>query len=206
MLNPFRSERGISVPGGILAVAAVGTIFAGSYLCSQGLIRVSVSEKHPGGDHIRLAVPGALVPLAMAFVPASEIGRHLPAEARRHLPVAQAAMDELQKLPDCTLVTVDGPEEHVRIQVKGGKLVIDVNDHADEVHVTLPMSSLRSVMAKLERAAEYSSGEGENSGATSHTWKHEWRHRSCSHDKDHGVTRDDDDDSAEPAEGSAETL
>ncbi|MCI0411113.1 MAG: hypothetical protein L0191_21535, partial [Acidobacteria bacterium] len=168
------SERGFSVPGGMLAAAGVGALFAGSYLYSQGLIRVSVHEKRPGGEHIRLAVPAAIAPLALAFVPAKEIGKHMPAEARQHLPVVEAALNELQRLPDCTLVQVDGPGEHVRIRVLDHQMVVDVNDHQDEVHLTMPLGSLRSVMAKLGRAAEYSSGENacDRSGAWGHAGHH----------------------------------
>jgi hypothetical protein len=205
MLSIFRSERGISAPGGMLAVAAVGAILAGSYVYSQGLIRVSVHEKHAGGEHIRLAVPGAIIPVALAFVPAKEIGKHMPAEARRHLPVVQAALDELQRLPDCTLVQVDGRGEHVRIRVQDGLLVVDVDDHEDEVHLTLPLSSLRSVMAKLGRAAEFSSQGRDDDSEISGIWGHGCRHGAGHHDEDHGVSWDDDE-SAPTAEDSAEVL
>jgi hypothetical protein len=207
MRNPLRSERGFSVPGGMLAAAGVGAILAGSYLYSQGLIRVSVSEKRSGGDHLHLALPGALIPLALAFVPASEIGKHMPAEASQHLPLVEAAVDELQKLPDCTLVKVDGPEEQVRIQVSGGTMVIDVNDHGDEVHVTLPLGSLRSVMSKLESAAAYARTAGTDEGADAgkpcgHRGHPGGRH----HDENHSASPDADADSATPAAGPDDSL
>jgi len=201
MLNLLRSERGFSVPGGMLAAAGVGALLTGSYLCSQGLIRVSVHEKRAGGEHIRLVVPGAIIPLALAFVPAKEIGRHMPAEARQHLPVVEAALGELQRLPDCTLVQVDGPGEHVRIRVQDHQMVVDVDDHEDEVHLTLPLSSLRSVMAKVGRAAEFAPSENESDGAGSGTWSHAGHHRGGHHDEVHGVTWEEDD--AAGSEGSA---
>ena len=159
MRSVLGNERGISLPGGMLAAAAVVTILAGSFVVSQGMIRVSVDEKRPGGEHIHLMVPGAIVPAALAFVPAREIGRHMPLEAKRHLPVAEAALQELSSLPDCTLVEVDSRDEHVKIRIRDGKVVIDVNDGEDEVHVTLPLSTARSVLRKVARAAEYASGE-----------------------------------------------
>jgi len=204
MLNIFRSERGLSVPGGMLAAAGVGAILAGSYLYSQGLIRVSVQEKSPGGEHIRLAVPAAIVPLALAFVPAAEIGKHMPAQARQHLPMVEAALNELQRLPDCTLVQVDGPREHVRIRVEDGKMVVDVNDHEDEVHLALPLGSLRSVLAKLHRAVEFSpkDGDSELSGA----WSHPGHHGGGHHDEECDVTREVDDDGSGSTESTAESL
>ena len=174
------NERGISVPGGMLAAAAVVTILAGSFVVSQGMIRVSVDEHRPGGDHIHLMVPGAIVPAALAFVPAREIGRHMPVEARRHLPVVQAALQELSNLPDCTLVEVDSRDEHVRISIRDGRVVIDVNDGEDEVHVTMPLSTARSVLRKMERAAEYATGDPEEGGG----WGCRRGHRGGHHDDD----------------------
>jgi hypothetical protein len=206
MLNIFRSERGLSVPGGMLAAAGVGALLAGSYVYSQGLIRVSVHENRPGGEHIRLAVPGAIVPLALAFVPAKEIGRHMPAEARQHLPVVQAAMSELQRLPDCTLVQVDGPDEHVHIRVVDHQMVVDVNDHQDEVHVTLPLSSVHSVLAKMGRAAEFSFEGDEGDEEFTGAWGHGKHHSGCPNHEDEGVAWDEDDDQSGSSENSAEVL
>jgi hypothetical protein len=206
MLNLLRSERGFSVPGGMLAAAGVGALLTGSYLYSQGLIRVSVHEKREGGEHIRLVVPGAIVPLALAFVPAKEIGRHMPAEARQHLPVVQAALGELQRLPDCTLVQVDGPGEHVRIRVQDHQIIVDVDDHEDEVHVTLPLSSLNSVMAKVGRAAEFATSEKACDRDVSGSWRHAGHHGGGHHDEDHGVTWEEDEDKTESSESSAEVL
>jgi hypothetical protein len=170
------NERGISLPGGMLAAAGVATILAGSFVLSQGMIRVSVDEHRSGGDHIHLMVPGAIVPAALAFVPAREIGRHMPLEARRHLPVVQAALQELSRLPDCTLVEVDSRDEHVRIRIQDGRVVIDVNDGEDEVHVTMPLSTARSVLRKVEAAAEYATGEMKGSDGWGCDEAHEGGH------------------------------
>lgn len=174
------SERGISLPGGMLAAAGVVAILAGSFVLSQGMIRVSVDENRPGGEHIHLMVPGAIVPAALAFVPASEIGRHMPVEAKRHLPVVEAALQELSKLPDCTLVEFDSENEHVRIGIRDGRVVIDVNDGEDEVHVTMPLSTARSVLRKMQRAAEYAASDLDEGGG----WGCHRGHRGGHHDDD----------------------
>jgi hypothetical protein len=192
----------------MLAVAAVGTIFVGSYIYSQGLIRVSVQEKRPGGDHIHLAIPGAIVPLVMAFVPAGAIGKHLqiPAEARKQLPVVEAALTELRKLPDCTLVEVEEPGEHVRVEVRSGSLVVDVKDPEDEVHVTLPMGSVASVLSKVERAVELAAANGDDSAGSSHTSKAGWHRPGCRYDGGSSVVSvDDDDDSSDSSDSSDAT-
>lgn len=199
------------MPGSMLAVAAVATIFAGSYLYSQGLIRVSVQENRPGGDHIHLAIPGAIVPMVMAFVPAGEIGKHvqMPAEARKHLPIVEAALGELQKLPDCTLVEVDGPQEHVRVKVWSGELVVDVTDHGDEVHVTLPMGSVRSVLSKVERAVELAAANGSDSESFSHSWKGEWHRPGCQRGESQKAAPSDDEadsDSSSATDDSSDVL
>jgi len=181
------NERGISMPGGMLAAAAVVTILAGSFVLSQGMIRVSVDEHRDGGDHIHLMVPGAIVPVALALVPARAIGQHMPLEAKQHLPVVEAALQELSRLPDCTLVKVDSKDEHVRVSVRDGRVVIDVNDGEDEVHVTMPLSTARSVLHKIQAAAEYASASPDTGG---------W---GCSRHRHHGDNQDADDEDAAAA-------
>jgi len=202
MLNIFRSERGFSVSGGMLAATGVCAILAASFVYSEGLIRVSVHENRPGGDNIRFAIPGAIVPVVMAFVPAREIGRHMPAEARQHLPVVQAALGELKKLPDCTLVSVEGRDEQVRIQVRDAQFIVDVHDGTDEVHLTLPLSSVESVLSKVTAAAAYAGTDGEE---TSHSWSSTWRH-SCSRQAASDATWEEDDNGANPKEEPAGVL
>jgi hypothetical protein len=165
MFRALRSERGITTPGTLLAVAGVGAILTGSFLYSHGLVRVSVNEKRPGGDHISLFIPGAVVPVATAFVPAQKIGQHLPPEARQVLPVALAALRELRNLPDSTLVQVDSDREHVRVRLENGSLMVDVDSDDEEVHVSLPLRTMNSVLAKLESAARYAPVESARSGS-----------------------------------------
>ncbi|HEU5180855.1 MAG TPA: hypothetical protein VFW45_08680 [Candidatus Polarisedimenticolia bacterium] len=188
------NERGISLPGGMLAAAGVATILAGSFVLSQGMIRVSVDEHRDGGDHIHLMVPGAIVPAALAFIPAREIGRHMPLEAKRHLPVVEAALQEISRLPDCTLVEVEGRDEHVRIRIEDGRVVIDVNDRGDEVHVTMPLSTARSVLRKIQSAAEYATGDPDGSGGWGCTHVHEGGHHEVDcHDSEGADDKETDD-------------
>ena len=70
----------------ILGVA-VGSAAAATY--RAGLVRVSVEEKRPGGDNVKLIVPGILLTTGLRLVPDSQLREGLH-DARPWLPVAAA--------------------------------------------------------------------------------------------------------------------
>src|SRR5512133_3319524 len=132
-----------------LGVGALGTaVVAGAALSSEGFIHVRVHEKHPGGTNVALIVPAAVVPVALHFVPKKEFD-HAPADLREILPVVDAAIPELQKCRDGVLVEMSDPGEHVLISKSGGSVVIDVNDHDETVHVSVPLSAVRSSLHQI---------------------------------------------------------
>jgi hypothetical protein len=133
----------------VLAVIAsmMGTAAVVTY--DAGLVRISVVEKHPGGDHVRFFVPAVLVPVAMNFVPQKELHKHAR-EARQWLPLMKVVSEELERCPDATLVEVKSPDEHVKIQKSGDTIIIDVDDPSDTVHVSFPARVVTSVVQKLE--------------------------------------------------------
>ena len=136
---------------GVLSTALV----AGVAVSSEGFIHVKVHEKHPGGTHLNLIVPAALVPATLSFVP-----RHHLAQAsenlHQYLPIIDAAIPALEECPDGVFVEVKDPDEHVLITKSGGSVVIDVNDHDDEVHVSVP---LRAAQSSIHQIAE-ANGDG----------------------------------------------
>ena len=70
------------------------------------------------------------------------------------MPVARLALQELAKCPDTVLVEVKDRDEHVRIEKRGGRLLVDVDSHSEEVHVGVPIQTVVSVLKELEvRAA-----------------------------------------------------
>ncbi|MFQ5817930.1 MAG: hypothetical protein ACE5H2_08245 [Terriglobia bacterium] len=139
-------ERGFSVATALLALAGV-TLAAAVY--SAGLVRVYVEEKHPGGDTVRLAIPAALVPLGLKFVPDEKLQR-AAAELRSWLPAIQAAAQEFERCPDGPLVEVENAREKVRVAIHAGLLVIDVNSDRETVHVSFPVRLITYIAHELQ--------------------------------------------------------
>ena len=139
----FLAKLGI----GVLGTALVG----GAALSSEGFIYVNVQEKHPGGTHVHLFVPAALVPPALHFVP-----RHNFADAshdmRDALPIIDAAIPALNDCPDGVLVEVKDPGEHVLVSKRGGSIIVDVNDSDETVHVSVPLIAAQSAVHQIAEA------------------------------------------------------
>jgi hypothetical protein len=136
----------------ILGKVALGfggaLLLAGTYTFHEGVIRVSVDEDRQNGDHVHVIVPAVIVPAAMRFVPERDLDR-AAREAGRYMPVLEALSKELSRLPDFELVSVDSLEEHVRVRTEGRRLVIDVREPGETVHVACPLSTLRHIAEDL---------------------------------------------------------
>jgi hypothetical protein len=132
-----------------MSTALVG----GAALCSEGFIHVKVHEKQPGGTHLNLIVPAALVPATLSFVPRHHLA-HASEQVRECLPIIDAAVPALEDAPDGVLVEVSDPGEHVLITKSGGSIVIDVNDPGDEVHVSVPLRAAQSSIHQIAEAAD----------------------------------------------------
>lgn len=143
-----RRERGLTTASALLGLLGVSVLAGAGAVYQYGVVKVYVEEKRPGGERIRLWVPGVLAPVALKLVPDEEL--RLPPEARQWMPVLHTASEELRRLPDFTLVEVKNPREHVRIEKRAGALVIDVVSQDETVHVSLPLRVVTSVARELE--------------------------------------------------------
>jgi hypothetical protein len=140
----FLAKLGI----GVLGTALVG----GAALSSEGFIYVNVQEKHPGGTHVNVFVPAALVPATLHFVP-----RHHFADSshdmREALPIIDAAIPALRDSPDGVFVEVREPDEHVMVAKQGGSIIVDVNDPDETVHVSVPLVAAQSAIHQIAEAS-----------------------------------------------------
>ena len=134
-----------------IGVGFLGTaMLAGAAVSSEGFIHVAVHEKREGGKNFTVVVPAALVPATLHFVPREHV-REASENLRQYMPVVDAAIPALEECPDGVLVEVSEPAEHVLIQKSGSSIVIDVNDHDEIVHVSVP---LRAAQASLHQIAK----------------------------------------------------
>ena len=137
----------------ILAKVAMGLggtlVLAGAYVFHDGVIRVSVDEARPNGDHLHLVVPATIVSAGLHFVPERDLD-HAMREARPYIPLFETFTKELSRLPDFELVSVDSSEQHVQIRTEGRRLIVDVHDTGETVHVSVPLSALRHLAEDLQ--------------------------------------------------------
>jgi hypothetical protein len=118
---------------------------------SHGVITVDVSEKSMAGGRVRLVLPGALLHVgtcALRFAPERELD-----EIRRELgeiaPMMEVVAEELEAMPDMTLVRVESEGEYVFIRKKDGHLVIDVETDGEDVHVSVPIGAVGELVRVL---------------------------------------------------------
>jgi hypothetical protein len=140
----------------LLANLALGVgatiVLAGAYTFHDGVMRVD--EDNSNGRHVRVWAPAAIVPMAMHFVPRHNM-EHAAEQVRPWLPTLRALTKELEKYPNAEFVDVrdnDG-DQHVRISTHNGKLLIDVDQPDEHVHVACPLAVMRDVANELEANA-----------------------------------------------------
>jgi hypothetical protein len=134
-----------------LALGLGGTlVLAGAYTFHEGVM--GVDEDHGDGRHVHVWVPAALVPLAMYAVPRHYL-EHAAGQAAPWLPTLRALIKELKKYPEAELVQVVDSNGHVRVRTHNGKLLIDVDEPGDQVHVACPLGMLEGVARELENDA-----------------------------------------------------
>jgi hypothetical protein len=133
-----------------LALGVVGTVvLAGAYTFHDGILRVDADEQD--GRHVHVWAPAAIVPIAMHVVPRQHLERAAE-QARPWLPTIRALTKELEKYPNSEFVDVrEGvDDQHVRIWTQGGRLMIDVNEPGEQVHVACPLAMIRDMAYELE--------------------------------------------------------
>jgi hypothetical protein len=140
----------------LLANLALGVgatiVLAGVYTLHDGVMRVD--EDDSNGRHVHVWVPAAVVPMAMHVVPRRNM-EQAAQQIRPWLPTLRALTKELEKYPNAEFVDVrdnDG-DQHVRISTHNGKLLIDVDQPDEHVHVACPLAVMRDVANELEANA-----------------------------------------------------
>lgn len=124
--------------------AVAGIALVGCLLTARsGVVNVHVVERQPEVHNIHVIVPGILVTTTLHFIPA-RCFHDSGSDVRQWLPVVRAAADSFAKMPDTVLVEVTDPQEHVVVRKSGGSLITDVNDQDENVHVSVPVRTLRA--------------------------------------------------------------
>ena len=131
-----------------VALGLCGTVaVAGVYTFREGVMRVD--EDRNDGRHVHVWVPAAIVPMAMHVIPSRHFD-HAIAQAGPWLPTLRALTKELKRYPEADLVEVEDGRQHVRIRTHQGKLLIDVAEPGEDVHVACPLAMIEDVASELE--------------------------------------------------------
>lgn len=137
---------------GKIVLGMAGTALAGAgLLCSEGLVQVNVRETQPESHHVYVVAPAMLMPIAMRLVPKNDL-TDASQQIQPYMPVIRAAMDGLRDIDDVTLVEVKDLKENVRVDKRGGNVVVDVKDENDTVHVSVPIRAISSTLEQLSAA------------------------------------------------------
>lgn len=130
-----------------VALAFAGTIAAaGAYTFHDGVAQVQVDDNH--GTHVHIWAPAAIVPMALHVVPKRELHR-FPHEAQQAIPILRVLAKELENYPNTEFVEVRDADTHVRVRTVGSKVVVDVVDPENKVHVVCPLAMVRDVVESL---------------------------------------------------------
>jgi hypothetical protein len=136
--------------GKIMMGALYTTLIGGAVLFSEGAITVNVKEKKPDGDRVFVIAPAAIVPWAIALAPEKHVRfDHIPEEARAILPALADAADKLGEMDDFVLVEVQSRREHVKVEKKGGSIVVNVDSEGETVYVSVPLRAARHALQEL---------------------------------------------------------
>jgi hypothetical protein len=130
-----------------VALAFTGTVAAaGAYTLHDGIAQVQVDDNH--GTHVHIWAPAAIVPMAMHVVPTRELHK-FPHEAQQAIPILRVLSKELEKYPNTEFVEVRDSDTHVRVRTVGSKIVVDVVDPDNKVHVVCPLAMIQDVVESL---------------------------------------------------------
>ncbi|MBV8515008.1 MAG: hypothetical protein JO260_06885 [Acidobacteria bacterium] len=135
-----------------VALVFAGTIAAaGVYTLHDGVAQVQVDDNH--GTHVHIWAPAAIVPMALQVVPNRELHK-FPHEAQQAIPMLRVLTHELEKYPNTEFVEVRDSETHVRVRTVGSKVVVDVVDPENKVHVVCPLAMIQEVVESLSNIRE----------------------------------------------------
>lgn len=131
---------------GGFAVVVLGAGGVAAAVAHSGTVAVRV---HEDGNDVRVAVPAALVRLAVALLPESAL-RDVADEAEPYLPALAAAWAELERAPDFTLLEIAGPDGEMRVEKRGGRILVLVDEAGARVSVGLPLGTVRALLGRFE--------------------------------------------------------
>src|ERR1700751_1951092 len=132
-----------------LALGFTGTLaMATVYTFRDGVVNVAVEQHRADGTNVHVWAPAAGGPMVLHFVPAQKLGEAHEKFAE-FLPTIRTLTKELKKYPDAEFVDVRDGKDHVRVSVHNGKVIVDVMNPDERVHVACPLAMIEDVTSEL---------------------------------------------------------
>jgi hypothetical protein len=138
------------VVGGVVLLAFASVAMAAAAIYGSGTIAVDVRDG--AGTDVSVHVPAALANVALGLVPDSlveEALRDAPPEVEPILPAVRDAWRELEESRDFVLVQVVDGDDSLRVEKRGKQLVVRVEFDDGDVHVTVPLKTVRKLVRKV---------------------------------------------------------
>jgi len=132
-----------------LALGFTGTLaMATVYTFRDGVVNVEVEQHGPDGTNVHVWAPAAVVPMVLHFVPNQKLGE-AHEKVAEFLPTIRTLTKELKKYPNAEFVDVRDGKDHVRVGVHNGKVIVDVKNPDERVHVACPLAMIEDVTSEL---------------------------------------------------------
>ncbi|MBZ0266927.1 hypothetical protein K8I85_02125 [bacterium] len=146
------SARLFAILFGLPLVLVVPVALLGASVFQAGTIDLEVLEKGEDGMSLGVTVPGALVPVAMRFIPEctiDDVRCEIGAEGRAAIRMAEAALQSLRGAPDGVYVDVRTQDEIVRVEKKGNRFHLYVDTPDECIRASVPSRVASQVLAAL---------------------------------------------------------
>lgn len=156
-----RAKRVWIVTGAVAVTLIVGWVLvigaAYAWAARGGVVTVSIHDQNEG-LHLWVPVPMALVDVALTAtaIPAIHTAGlgHLSVDGvdidlGELGPMVVELLEELESMPDATLVEVVDSRDYVKVSKSGGKLLVEVREPGASVRVSIPTHAVARIADRL---------------------------------------------------------
>lgn len=153
-----RARRTWMIAGAVVLIVVAGwTLAIGAVVAMGGVMTVELLDRD-GGVDVYLPLPMAVLDLALLSVDTPAIAvagvghvhmDDLDVDLGAIGPVLLDVLDELDRLPDVTLVEVQEGRDRVRIAKRGDKLRIEIDDRGTSLSLSVPTRGALRIADRL---------------------------------------------------------
>ena len=133
----------------LMLAVGLAVLIPTALLATATYVIVDFRESGPNGGRVLAPVPLALIEAALYFTPQSAT-RFEHSELAEYQGLIATALDELRKVDEATLVSVESATETVLITKKGTDLAVSVSSPGETVRVHIPLAVVGKIVASYD--------------------------------------------------------